>query len=205
MRHRRASILGATLAVSALAMASPVSPASADTNVCVGQGVAVTGPLVYPTTVTTTTAPSAIVTVQAPRTVGFAFNIVLGTCAPDFGKGLAATGALSGWCGHSSGTGVTAQGHRFALLGAGSFLLLTGGVTGVVNTFHDLLIAHNDCLDGATNWFVTGVLLLTHCPTVENRISLTIPIPVTLSTTTVAGLTVSIHTGPTSVHNDTCA
>jgi hypothetical protein len=198
MRHRLAAPTAVALVASSLALLVPASPASADTNVCVGQGVATTGPLVYPITVST--APS--VTLNAPRTVGFAFGINIGTCAPDLGKNLTATGTVNGWCGLSSGKGTTGQGHRFAWIAAGGVAVVTGEVDGIATFTPDPLIAGNSCLTGATQWLVTFAVVLHHCLVAMTKFLTNVgPLPSTL--TTVTPLT-SFHTGPWGVHYKFC-
>jgi len=207
MRRRIASLLGAALVLSALAVLSP-APASADTNVCAGQGIANVAPgLTYPVTAVTTTAPSLDVRVRQPRTSGFAFNFTIGTCAPDLGKALNATGTLTGWCGHSSGQGVTSNGHAFSFVSAGSFLLITGEVTGIVNAIPDpTLLPGNSCNSdtGAFRFLVTGAALLHHCVAVNTVTLQTVPIPPGLTVTTVGPITVGVHTGPLSEHVRVC-
>ena len=192
MKRRIAAFLGATLAASALVLVAPAPPASADTNVCAGQGTATTSPIFYPVRVVTT-GTTASVTVLAPNTASFAFAFGgLGVCAPG-PKSLTATGTVSGWCGHSSGTGVTGQGHRFAWVSAASKLILTGEVTGIVNAAPDPTIAGNSCLTGATTFIVTGAVVLYHCLILKQKglTTVTIPLPPIHTLTTV--LSASLH------------
>jgi hypothetical protein len=207
MRRRIASLLGATLVLSALSVLAP-APASADNNVCVGQGTANVGPgLTYPVTVETTTAPTVDVRVRQPRTAGFAFLFGIGTCAPDLNKQLTAGGTLTGWCGHSSGQGTTSNGHNFAFVSAASFLIITGEVVGIVNAVPDPLAANNSCNSsgGANRFLVTGAVALVHCPVAGVVVLTAIPITATLTVTTVGPLTVGVHTGPLSEHVRICA
>ena len=197
MKRRLASLLATTLAAATLAVLAPASPAHADTNVCTGQGVANTGPLVYPVT----TLPLGTVTVTQPRVVGFAFNVAFGTCAPDLGKGLTATGIINGWCGHSSGQGVTGNGHRFTWIEAGSIALVTGEVTGVAHIIPDPTIAGNSCLTGATSFLVTFAIVLSHCTISKFKTTITIPFPATLTPFTQFA---SVHTGPMTYFTKIC-
>lgn len=120
-------------ALSATALVTMAAPASAHTSVCVGTGTATTGNLGYPVTL-----PGPTVTVPAP-TVGF--NLKIG---PGFGVGgcvgvsptgptlLTASGNLTGYCGHSTGSGTLTDGNHavaFAYVSAGSLLVVTAGVT----------------------------------------------------------------------------
>lgn len=196
MRARLAAFLATTSIATALVALAPVSPASADTNVCAGQGSLTTGPLVYP--VTATTAPS--VTINQPRTVAFAFGIGIGTCAPDLGKSLTATGTLTGWCGLWSGQGITGQGHQFAWLAAGGVAVFTGELDGVALVTPNVL-AGQSCLTGATSFLVTLVALLRHCLILKSKnLHYLSVVPSTLT----KNPPVWIHTGPPSIHYRTC-
>lgn len=197
MKDRLVSLLATTLVATAVAVPAAVSPAAADTNLCVGHGTATTGPLVYP--VTATTAP--MVTVRQPWTVGFAFTIALGTCAPDLGKSLTATGWIRGWCGLSSGQGVTGNGHRFNWIEAGGVAVITGELDGIAHVVPDPTVPGNSCLTGATTFLVTLGVVSRHCGFTKTKGLTDVgPLPSTLTTT----LPVSIHTGPWGVHWKLC-
>lgn len=194
MRHRLAALTAVALVASSLALLAPASPASADTNVCVGRGAANTGPLVYP--VTASTAP--MVTVHQPRAVGFTLGVNLGSCVPDLGKSLTATGTLTGWCGLWSGKGITGQGHQFTWIAVGAVSVVTGEVDGIAVVTPDPTITGNSCLTGATTFLVTFAVVLRHCIVTKSKL-LTPgdPLP---STLTPVGPFVSFHTGPWGTH-----
>lgn len=197
MKRHLASLLAAAVGTSVLAVA-PVSPAAADTNVCAGHGTATTsGPLVFPVT----SSPLGTVTVHQSRTVTFGFSTSLGTCAPDLGKSLTATGQLSGWCGHSSGHGITGNAHRFAWVSAGTVLVLTGDVTGIAHAAPDVLTGQS-CMTGATSFLVTFGVLLLHCPVDAFKTKQLVK-PPTLTTSTTVG-PVSVNTGAMTTHVKLC-
>lgn len=206
MRRRLARLLPAALVLGTLGFV-PAPPAAADTNVCAGQGVANVGPgLTYPVTATTSTSPAVDVRVRQPRTAGFAFNFSLGTCAPDLGKALNAGGVLTGWCGHSSGQGVTSNGHRFAWISAGGVMLFTGEVTGVGHAKPDPTWSNNTCnsVQGAFRFLIEFVVVLDHCRVIQTSTLLTVPIPPFLTATTIGPTTWGIHTGPLNEHVHIC-
>ena len=94
------------------------------------------------------------------------FNIHLqGPCLPSLAGDITATGVVTGFCGLFSGHGVaTAHGqdHRFALVGAGAVLLLTGEVVGTMSAVEDPLDA-GDCTNmGARQFQITGEETFNH-------------------------------------------
>jgi hypothetical protein len=81
-------------------------------------------------------------------------------------EGLFASGTVSGWCGLSSGHGSTHNGHRFAWLGVGGELVLTGELVGVVNAVPNVL-GGQSCASqqGASQFLVQGGAVKVDCPT----------------------------------------
>ena len=205
MKRPLASLLATTLAAGTVAALAPASPASADTNVCAGTGTAFTSPIFYPVSLTPS-GTTANATVLAPNTGSFFFLFTfggVGACVPDLGKGLTATGTVSGWCGHSSGTGVTGQGHRFAWVEAGSLAVITGEVTGVAQVGPDPFVPGNSCFTGATQFLVNLAFVLSHCAVLKqkNLTAVTIPVPAThLLTPPVFGISAHVTTFPRTQH-----
>ena len=213
MRRRLAMLLSATLVAGAAAILVPASPASAGVHVCAGTGIAVlTTGLTYPAT-TVAAVPPAVplppnphpvhvtVTHQA-RTTGFSFGFgPAGACVnsnptpPGPGNvkfSVNADGLVSGWCGLSSGTGTLRLGNnpRFAWVGIGGTLILTGGVTGVVAAVPDTLAGHScNSHAGASQFTVVGdVVANDHC-TVKSKSLIPINNTGTLQTTLISGPT----------------
>jgi hypothetical protein len=207
--RRIASLLAAALVATAIGVLAPASPASA-TDVCAGlNGTALlnTG-LLYPVTVVpdANTATLSVNVLQA-TTTNFTVNFGtgVGTCA--IGGPLTAGGTVSGWCGLSSGSGATNDGFRFAWIGIGGTLILTGGLVGVVNAIPDVpggQSCNQNKGGGATRFIVTGLALKAHCA-VKSKSLTTVAIPPTL-VTPVAGppLTVNVHTGTWHVWTKVC-
>ena len=208
MRRRLAMLLSAALVATVIGVFAPASPASA-TGVCVGAlGTATVtgGALSYPVVAGT-------FGVQVRQPVNATFNVnfpaATGTCVnsntPGFLKGLTAAGTVSGWCGHSSGSGSTADGYRFAWVSAGSILVLTGGLTGIVNAIPDTLNGHSCNAakpGGASAFIVSGVVLKLHCNVSKTKVTTPLPIPATL-TTVVPGV-LSVHTGSPTYNVKVC-
>ena len=163
MRRRLASLLAASLLGTALMMLAPASPANA-VGVCVGAvGSATVAPgLTYPVTATPTGIRPAV---QAG--FGVVFPLGTGTCVNTVGptlKGLSATGTLSGWCGHSSGTGTTNTGEDFAYVSLGTLLVTTGELTGVVSAVPDTLAGHScNSQNGAGGFIISGLAVKLTC------------------------------------------
>ena len=157
MLRRIGTLAAAAFMGTALVAVIPASPASASTEVCVGQGTATTGALYYPGFPPVTTTPN---------TVGYAFTLDgVGFCLPSLGT-LSAAGTLTGWCGHSTGTGTVDGHHNYSHVSAGSFLVVlpTGSVpggtaVGLVNAVPDAT-AGQSCITGATRFIVTGAVVL---------------------------------------------
>jgi hypothetical protein len=191
---RRMAMLAAVAAVSGLVtvLAPSTSPAQAAIHgVCAGTGTAhVDSPLFYPVNSTTTSLP------LSPHSANFTFHLngtvavcVTGT-TPTLG-GPSAVGTVHGWCGLSVGSGTLVGGGSFSWVGIGSFLLITGEVSGLVNASPNLL-ANSSCLtNGASNFIVTGVAVRKSCfpPT---------PVSVTATVSAVPSVTHDDFTG--SVH-----
>jgi hypothetical protein len=226
MRRRLAMLLSATLVAGIAAVLVQASPASAGVHVCAGTGQANLGiGLTYPVTVTTDLPPHPlhVLVIQQPRTTTFTFSLFFGGCvntnppnvkSPTLGTTVTADGVVSGWCGLSSGTGTLHLGTspRFAWVGVGEFLVVTGGVTGVLHAPPDTLAGHS-CNNnaGASQILVTGLVVANdHCA-VKNKglTSINIP-PGVLQTTLISPLgipfaLVSIHaTGTWHVWTKAC-
>lgn len=145
------------LAIAAVGVASfmvlPASPASADTAVCAGTGVAtLTGDtLEYP-------VPSQAAVGGPFSTAGFTFGLT-GVCVP--GGGLTAGGTVNGWCGDSYGNGTANVNHDFGFVGLGSVLIISGEVIGVVQATPDATTGHS-CTTGAGRFLVQGAGLGWH-------------------------------------------
>jgi hypothetical protein len=151
MKRRLALLAGAAMlsTLGILAPASPVS-ATAEADVCAGVGDAFLSlGLSYPVTAE---GP------QPPNLVSFFFNLSLGACAA-LPEGLSATGTLHGWCGHSTGQGVTNNGASFHFVSAGGTLVVYGHVAGTVNAVPDLL--SGSCLNKTASHFtIVGAAVL---------------------------------------------
>lgn len=59
----------------------------------------------------------------------------------------------SGWCDLGSGHGITQNGHRFAFIWVGKFVLFTGEVDGV-GSLKPNTLAGESCLVGADNFLL---------------------------------------------------
>ena len=152
MTRRLAVFLSALLAAGTLVALAP-QPAGA-VEVCAGEGTAVTGaPLTYPGL--STSAQTA-----------FTFAFIFGACphipTGTTNKTLTATSWVLGWCGFSSGAGITGNGDLFAWVGLGDFLILTGHTVGLVHTTPDVLNGES-CITGADVFIVTGAVVLSNC------------------------------------------
>lgn len=180
---RHIACWSAALLVGSLGALVSASPASA-LDVCVGTGTATTvAPLFYP--VTATAAPA--VTVHAPTMTPWAFAAGVATCAPALAKAMAATGVVSGWCGHSSGSGVTANGYRFAWVTAGGTMVFTGGLTGIGQVEANVFVG-DTCVGGADDFLIEYAGVKTACGVTKTKSATVMPAPAT--TTTVGPLTV---------------
>jgi hypothetical protein len=193
---RRMAMLAAVAAVSGIVtMFSPSSPAQAAVHaVCAGTGNAnLDNTLFYPVNSTTTGIP------LSPRSANFTFHLGedgnVGVCltgtTPTVG-GPSATGTVHGWCGLSVGSGtVTGAGSTFSWIGIGSFLLVTGEVSGLVNASPNLLGGDSCLTNGADDFIVTGVAVQKSC-TLGTPISVTATVP-PVPPVTHAGFTGSVH------------
>jgi hypothetical protein len=180
MRRRLASLLAAVLAASTLGVLSSAQPAPA-ADVCFGAGGATIGgnglfyPLVGTRTTTWGTGGGSVTFYPLPQLLPFIMSLsVAGLCvsgAPPPEAG----GLVSGWCGHSWGSGATSAGDRFALIGAGSFLLLTGGLTGLLNMTPNVPGGHN-CTTGASEFLVSGGAVITDCNLFKQKLD-ELPLP----------------------------
>ena len=232
MRRRLAMLLSATLVAGIAAVLVPASPASAGVHVCAGTGTAaLTQGLTYPVTVGAAAPPAVplppnphpvhVTVTQQPRTTGFSFTLGVGTCVNSNvptvkPPPVTATGTVSGWCGLSSGTGSLLLGTnpRFAWIGIGGLLVITGGVAGVVNAIPNTLAGQscNNSIAGANSFLVQGlVVAYDHCnpatkhlPGFEGDLAITTDIPPgVLQSTLISGplgtplVLVSIHAAGT--------
>jgi hypothetical protein len=176
MKRRFAAVLASSL-LAALVILIPASPASAGTDVCVGNGTAnVPSPgLTYPgvgsgqtlSGVTFTFAVGVCAGTSVPPVRSAPLG-VLGPLPVPFAT-VDISGPLGAFCGQSVGTNGTADGHHgFGYVSAGSLLLVHPPVGQVVNTAVGLVNATPDvttsppqsCLTGARQFLVTGVVLL---------------------------------------------
>lgn len=164
MKRRSAALLSGIAAAAVLGFSSSVVPASAHTGVCAGSGTLTTSaPFLYLT-------PTDFLGLAHATTTLFGLSfLTLGECQPAKPGGLTATGAMSGWCDLSSGEGTTGDGHRFAFLGAGSFLIFTGELVGVVNAIPNAIAGENCLQPGADQFLVTGVATLVHCTITKGK------------------------------------
>ncbi|MBW3536211.1 MAG: hypothetical protein KY395_00390 [Actinobacteria bacterium] len=121
------------------------APATAATDVCVGAGVAKTGPVFYPT-------------LGASASGAVEFNFAAGGC-------LSGAATVSGsfsdnfpgnYCGHSEGT-VSVGGNSLKWKSAGSVLVFTGAGGGVVVAVPNALSGQS-CVSGATEFLVAGLV-----------------------------------------------
>ena len=155
MTRRIAVFLSALLAAGALAVLAP-QPAGA-VEVCAGEGTATTGsPVFYPGQ-----GPTSQNTFTFAFAIGACVHVPTGTTT----KTVTAAGVFLGWCGFSSGKGMTGNGGLFAWIGVGSMLILTGHVVGAVNATPDIP-AGESCtaaMGGADKFIVTGAIVLTNC------------------------------------------
>jgi len=207
MRRRLGALLTAVLVGTILTALGPAQPAGADTeNVCAGIGaanIAAPGlfyPLVGTTTTTSGTGGGSLTLHALPKLLAFGFS-TSGTflCAPvaDF---TSAGGLVSGWCGHSWGDGTTNLGQRFNWVSAGTFLVVTGMLLGVVSATPDVL-GGQSCATGALNFLVAGAVgTIRHCNIAKNKLAtllFSFPDPLlglhTLTTATTNGTDTSFH------------
>ena len=146
-------------------------------------------------------------TVTGPRMGTFSMNLSPGVCFETGGTigSLTANGLMSGWCGLSSGDGVTNSGGRFAWIGAGGLLVMTGALNGMLNLVPDTLAGHS-CHNnaGASQFIVAMGGLRLHCVKTfphTGTLLLTIPIPATWTLPTPF---FHIHTNPWHIWVKTC-
>jgi hypothetical protein len=152
---RRLSLLLAAASIATVGMLAPTSPASADTDVCAGTGTAVLSVgFGYPVNTVHPTTPH-------PHTSNFSFTFTAGACVVKT-TGLTAGGTVTGYCGLSSGTGATTNGHSFSFNSTGTVLVLTGNVTGTVSVVPDPAAGGSCTSDNATRFLVTGAVTKTH-------------------------------------------
>ena len=147
MKRFIAGAFATALLATGLAMAAP---ASAHTEVCVGQGTASTPPVYYPTH-----GGSASGNVTFTFTTG---GCLFGGSATSNGAFAAGVTPVGNFCGHSEGT-VTVSGDAYVWVSAGSVLVLTGSHgAGVVNAVPNPATGQS-CTTGATDFLVTGAVL----------------------------------------------
>ncbi|HEX2039387.1 MAG TPA: hypothetical protein VHF47_06600 [Acidimicrobiales bacterium] len=194
MRRRLAALLSAALAASTLAILGSGDPAVAN-NVCAGTGTAAiaTPGLFYPgvgTTTSTALPGSASLTLHAlPKLLPFSFAPgATGACVTG-AFDVAANGFVSGWCGHSWGTGITTTGYRFSWVSVGGSLVVTGGLFGTVKAVPDALSGQS-CATGALGFIIAGAVGFIHCNILKNKLdtlAFSFPDPFFQTLTTVAG------------------
>ena len=203
MKRRAAAVFLAACTAAAAVVTTP-SPAAA-VAVCTGQGVLMTGTPIYHHVIVT-----GGVVVTAPVTTYFAASITIGACAGvttsptlgiTVGDPFTLTGTKSGWCGQSTGTGVTNRGSRFAWVEVGSKMIFTGELVGIVSGYVPDVLAGQSCVTGATRFLMGwSVFAETHCLS-KSKTSGTLPLPST-STTPVSG--VDVHTAPVNYWGSLC-
>lgn len=217
MRRRIASLLAVGLLAAVIGVLVPSSPASGGVHVCGGAGTATTGAgLLYPVSAVPPVTgllpplphPHIVVHQATNTTFGFEFSIA-GACAntnptpPGPGNvklTVTANGVVSGWCGLSSGSGVLNLGAspRFAWIGIGGFLVLTGGLIGIVNAVPNVA-AGESCNglphQGADNFIVTGAAIaFDHCALKSKGLTpVTVPTGGLTTVNLLPAATVSIH------------
>jgi hypothetical protein len=172
---RRMTMLAAVTIVSGLVTVfSPTSPAqSAIHSTCTGTGNAhLDNTFFYPVNSTTTAPP------LSPRSANFTFHLngtaaacVTGTTTTLGGP--SATGQVHGWCGLSVGSGAVTGGGSFSWVGIGSWLSLSGQVSGLVNATPNLFTG-DSCVSGADDFIVTGEAEIKSCSILTSQ-------PVTIS------------------------
>jgi hypothetical protein len=149
MKRVIGSFLAAAL-IAGLAIIGTPAPASAGAEVCAGVGTAqLSSPVFYPL-------------LGPPANGGFNMGYTVGLCTET--ANFFATGGYGGplggaHCGLSTGGGVANGHHSFSWIGAGSLLVVFGGVDGVVNASPNVL-AGQSCTSGATNFLITGAAVL---------------------------------------------
>ena len=127
---------------------------------------------------------------------------------------------MSGWCGLASGQGTLVQRPtaRFAFVAVGPFIILTGGVVGIVNAAEDPLNntpgPGDECNEnkggGEKHFLITGgAAIFDHCA-VKNKGTTNVVLPGTLTTIlnvlTNNLLTISSHiTGTFTIFTKACA
>lgn len=168
MRRVAATLLSAVVVTALLGVTSS-SPASASW-VCAGNGTMITAaPFVYllPTVVGTQ------INTREVHLTPFSMTFTTGACvhvpSASTNKTITATGLATGWCGLASGAGTTANGGRFAWIGVGSFMILTGQITGVLNVVPDIP-GGESCSPigpGANRFIFTGAFVLLNCADVQ--------------------------------------
>lgn len=202
MRRRSISLLGALFLGATTVALVPAHPASA-TGVCIGVlGAATTSaPMFYPVTAFSSAGTLLAVTQRSSTTANFTVNFgIVGCVTPVQINGFSASGTVNGWCGHSSATGVTSDGFRFAWISAGTVLVATGGVTGVASVVPDLL-AGESCLSGADGFIVNAVGLKAHCALKSKGLTtLIVPIPPTNTLTGIGTQGLHVTTQPVGIH-----
>ena len=153
MRRRTAMLVAVTAVSGVMTMFPPTStPAQANVHAAcasVGGTAHLHSPLTYPT------GPS--------HSASFTFHLDpdLSECtgAPD---NLSASGTVHGWCGLSSGSGVTSAGTSFGWVGVGGTLVLSGGLSGAVNAVPNVVLG-DLCSTGADDFVINGAVVNHSC------------------------------------------
>lgn len=170
---RKVAMLAVVSAVSGvLMMFSPATPAQAVPvhDACVGAGSATLGsPLGYPLGTTAGTFSSA-------HSSNFTFHFNTASVCALGGPALSATGTVHGWCGLSTGTGVTSTGGTFMWVGLGGTLVVTGQIVGLVNAVPDTLAGSSCANHSASRFLVNGLGLQQSCSVVNTSVGTTVPL-----------------------------
>jgi hypothetical protein len=158
--RRLVSMLWAACLAATLLVTAPASPASAEGACPASLGTLTTGaPLFFPGVALTPT----FTTFSMSFTVGACVNVTTAPPGAAVAPNLTATGVLSGYCGTSSGSGITSNGYRFSWVSAGGVLVLTGELTGLVGITPDTPNGES-CATGANAFITTaGPVLDHHC------------------------------------------
>ena len=157
MRRRMALLVAVTAVSGVMTMFSPTStPAQADVHgACVGVvgNAHLHDTLTYPTH-----GPS--------KSASFTFHFDPAVCVdldpPGVATTISATGTVHGWCGLSTGSGVTSTGTTFGWVGVGGDLVLTGGLSGDVHATPNLATG-DSCTTGADDFVVSGAAVGHSC------------------------------------------
>lgn len=159
----RIGILAGALLVAGVALLGQASPSLAHDDACAGNGDA---------TLTNVTNSSntgfGVPQLHNQASATFSFNLGNGACVAKGLGGLRAGGTVTGWCGLSSGAGITNNGHSFVFTSVGTSLVVSGEVDGEVSAAEDPLDAGTCTNASATHFLITGAAVKHHCTAASN-------------------------------------